>query len=69
MDLKKEVELLKQIQAAQAKVISSWKKDAAEGIDEVKQEKKRLEYAIANLLKVGEVNKSKIKRIKAICDE
>lgn len=45
MDLKKEVELLKQIQAAQAKVISSWKKDAAEGIDEVKQEKKRLEYA------------------------
>lgn len=69
MELKKEVELLKHIQANQAEVIRTWRKDATEGNDEVKQEKKRLEYAIADLLKAGQVNKSKIKRIKSICDE
>ncbi|XP_044392133.1 uncharacterized protein [Triticum aestivum] len=53
MELKKQVDLLKHIQAAQAEVIRNWKKDADEGIDEGKQEKKKLEYAIVDLLKAG----------------
>lgn len=61
--------MLKHIQAAQAEVIRNWKEDASEGIDELKKEKKKLEYAIADLQKAGEGNKSKIKRIKTICEE
>nr|XP_020177116.1 uncharacterized protein LOC109762658 [Aegilops tauschii subsp. strangulata] len=67
MSLKGDVELLKKIQATQAELISKWRKDAH--VDEVNQQKKRLEFAISDLLKDGEANKSKLKRIKAICDE
>ncbi|XP_073355512.1 uncharacterized protein [Aegilops tauschii subsp. strangulata] len=67
MSLKGEVELLKKIQASQAELISKWRKDAH--VDEVNQQKKRLEFAISDLFKDGEANKSKLKRIKAICDE
>ncbi|EMS53112.1 hypothetical protein TRIUR3_30411 [Triticum urartu] len=44
-------------------------KTTVEGIDEIKQEKKKLEHAIVDMLQAGEVNKSNIKRIKGICDE
>ena len=54
LELKKEVEVLKHIQVAQAQVIRNWKKDAAVGQDVVKQEKKKLEYVIVVLLKDGE---------------
>ncbi|XBI15561.1 hypothetical protein VPH35_057954 [Triticum aestivum] len=67
MSLKGDVELLKKIQATQAELISRWRKDAH--VDEVNQQKERLEFAISDLLKDGEANKSKLKRIKAICDE
>ena len=49
MSLKGEVELLKKIQASQAELISKWRKDAH--VDEVNQQKKRLEFAISDLLK------------------
>ncbi|CAM0955171.1 unnamed protein product [Alopecurus aequalis] len=35
----------------------------------MKEEKKKIEYMMFDLLKVGEGNKEKIKRIKAICEE
>lgn len=37
--------------------------------DELNNEREKLEYAIADLLKVGEVHKGKMKNIKGICDE
>ena len=50
-------------------MIWNWKEDVGEGIDVVKWEKKRLKYAIADLLKAREGKESKIKRIDAICEE
>ena len=37
--------------------------------DELKEENKKLEYYIADLLKAGEANKEKLKKMKAILDE
>ena len=50
--------------------VSNWKKAAAgQGLEQVKQEKKRLEYIIADFPKAGEENKSKIGKINEICHE
>jgi hypothetical protein len=38
-------------------------------MDGLKQEKKKLEYMIYDLLKVGEAKKDKFRKIKAMCDE
>ena len=35
----------------------------------LKEEKKKLEYALYDLVKVNGANKDKLKRIKLICDE
>ena len=35
----------------------------------LKKEKKMLEYGIADLLKLGDVNKTKLKNIKMICED
>ena len=37
--------------------------------DELKKEKKRLEYGIPDLLKLGDVNKTKLKNIKMIYED
>ena len=37
--------------------------------DKLKEEKKKVEYYIADLLKAGEVNNEKLKKISEICDE
>ena len=37
--------------------------------DALKAEKKKYEYAVYDLLKAGERNKDKLKRMKVICDE
>ena len=67
MDLKLALQVIKQ---SNDELITNWKKAVADqGMAELKQEKKRLEYIIADLLKAGEQNKSKINRIKEICDE
>jgi hypothetical protein len=68
--------MLENVQRTQAQVIRS-KKHEWEAEREallakkqgLKDEKRKLEYAIYDLLKLGDVNKEKIKRIRAICDE
>ena len=42
---------------------------AEQGMEQLKKEKKRLEYIIADLLKAGEENKMKIRKISEICNE
>lgn len=58
--LKKEVDQLKHIQTAQENMIRNLKINAAEDMDQLKQEKK-LECVIVELMQAGEVNKRKIK--------
>jgi hypothetical protein len=45
------------------------KKEWDEKREALKDEKKRLEYMIFDLLKIDDANKDKLKRIKAICAE
>lgn len=67
MDLKLALQVIKQ---SNDELITNWKKVVADqGMEQVKQEKKRLEYIIADLLKAGEQNKNKIRKIREICDE
>lgn len=40
-----------------------------EEMNDLREEKKKIEYKIADLLKAGDKNKDKLKRIKSICDE
>ena len=68
--------MLKNVQRTQAQVIKAnrqtWEAEREALLAEkqtLKDEKKKLEYAIYDLLKLGEVNKQKIKKIRAICDE
>lgn len=58
--LKKEVDQLKHIQTAQENMIRNLKINAAEDMDQLKQEKK-LECVIVELMQAGEVNKRMIK--------
>ncbi|XBH86533.1 hypothetical protein VPH35_074170 [Triticum aestivum] len=65
MELKTALQVIKQ-----SKLVSNWKNVVAEqGMEQLKKEKKRLEYIIADLLKAGEENKMKIRKISEICNE
>ena len=57
-ELKEELEKLKKNLDSQAELIV-----------ELKKEKKKLEYCIGDMYKVGEENKFKMKRIRDICNE
>ena len=64
---------LQVIKQSNDELVSNWKKHVAdEGlqqIEQMKKEKKKLEYIIADLLKDGEANKVKLRKIKEFCDE
>ena len=45
------------------------KEKAEKQRDKLKEENKKLEYAVADLLKAGFVYKEKMKKISEICDE
>nr|XP_020148787.1 uncharacterized protein LOC109733987 [Aegilops tauschii subsp. strangulata] len=64
---------LQVIKQSNDELVSNWKKHVAdEGlqqIEQMKKGKKKLEYIIADLLKDGEANKVKMRKIKEICDE
>ena len=65
MELKTALQVIKQ-----SKLVSNWKNVVAEqGMEQLKKEKKRLEYIIVDLLKVGEDNKIKIRKISEIFSE
>ncbi|CAM0906141.1 unnamed protein product [Alopecurus aequalis] len=67
--LKKEIVELKNIQRSQADVMKAKEKTWIEENDALKEEKKKLEYMIFDLLKLKESNKEKFGRIKEICEE
>lgn len=67
--LKNDLQQLKLSQAAQARVIKNIKLKAEEEREQLKLEKKKLEYNIDDLLKTLDENGSKLNRIKGICDE
>ncbi|KAM3206446.1 hypothetical protein ACQJBY_061885 [Aegilops geniculata] len=64
---------LQVIKQSNDELVSNWKKHVAdeglEQIEQMKKEKKKLEYIIADLLKDGEANKVKLRKIKELCDE
>ena len=67
MELKTTLQVIKQ---SNDELVSNWKNVVAEqGMEQLKKEKKRLEYIIADLLKAGEENKMKIRKISEICNE
>ncbi|KAI4963029.1 hypothetical protein ZWY2020_020478 [Hordeum vulgare] len=66
-ELKMALQVIKQ---SNDDMISNWKKALGDqGLEKVKQEKKRLEYIIADLLKACEENKNKLRKIMEICEE
>ncbi|CAM0909016.1 unnamed protein product [Alopecurus aequalis] len=74
--LKKEVSVLraelvmrKNLQMTEAEVMKGKQKAWDEEKEAMRQEKKKLEYNLYDLLKVTDGNKQKLKSIKAICDE
>ena len=70
IELRTSLQVIKQ---SNDELVSNWKKHLAdEGlqqIEQMKKEKTKLEYIIADLLKDGEANKVKLRKIKELCDE
>jgi predicted nucleic acid-binding Zn-ribbon protein len=72
-ELKKELDMLKNVQRTQAEVFKAKQKTLEDERDAVREEKKKLEYIIYDMLQQkaaveGSV-KEKLQRIKDICDE
>ena len=75
-ELRKQVDEMKKVQSTQAEVIRAMREEReterlaliAER-DALKEGKKKVEYAIFDLLKLSDANKDKLKRIRAVCDE
>jgi predicted nucleic acid-binding Zn-ribbon protein len=72
-ELKKELDMLKNVQRTQAEVFKAKQKTLEDERDAIKEEKKKLEYIIYDMLQQkaaveGSV-KEKLQRIKDICDE
>jgi hypothetical protein len=72
-ELKKELDMLKNVQRTQAEVFKAKQKTLEDERDAVREEKKKLEYIIYDMLQQkvaveGSV-KDKLQRIKDICDE
>ena len=64
---------LEVIKQSNDEFVSNWKKhvvdEGLQQIEQMKKEKKKLEYIIADLLKDGEANKVKLRKIKELYDE
>jgi hypothetical protein len=60
---------MKQLLKTQGEVMKSKRLQAEEEIAALKEEKKKIEYALFELIQASDVNKDKMKRIKAICME
>jgi hypothetical protein len=60
---------MKQLLKTQGEVMKSKRKQAEEEKAALKEEKKKIEYALYELIQAGDVNKDKMKRIKEICME
>uniref|UniRef100_A0A8I6Y860 Uncharacterized protein n=1 Tax=Hordeum vulgare subsp. vulgare TaxID=112509 RepID=A0A8I6Y860_HORVV len=69
LKLAKEQRCILQSQADIIQNMSKAMKEVQVDRDLLKQEKRKLEYMIVDLLKVGHCSKDKLKRIKAIVDE
>jgi predicted nucleic acid-binding Zn-ribbon protein len=72
-ELKKELDMLKNVQRTQAEVFKAKQKTLEDERDAIKEEKKKLEYIIYDMLQQkaaveGSVQE-KLQRIKDICDE
>jgi hypothetical protein len=67
--LGKEVAELKQVQKTQADMMKANKMDWEKERQQVKEEKRKVEYAMYDLVQVNSVNKDKVERITAICNE
>ena len=64
---------LQMIKQRNDELVRNWKQhvadEGAQQIEQMKKEKKKLEYIIADLLKDGEANKVKLRKIKELYDE
>jgi hypothetical protein len=67
--LKKEVLELRQIQRTQADMLQAKKQEWDAEREALKEEKRKVEYAVYEMLKGKEVTNERFNRIKAICDE
>ena len=67
--LEKRVGELKQVQRSQADVMKAKQQKFEEETNLLKEEKKKVEYMLYDLLKFSNANKDKLKRLKEICDE
>ena len=67
--LKKEVGVLKKVQKTQAEIMKARQKEWDDEREAMKEEKRKLEYMLYDMIKVSDANKDKFKRIKQICDE
>jgi hypothetical protein len=60
---------MKQLLKTQGEVMKSKRKQAEEEKAALKEDKKKIEYALYELIQAGDVNKEKMKKIKEICME
>ena len=67
--LKNEVDMLKQVQKTQTEIMKVRQKKWDDEREAMKEEKRKLEYMLYDMIKVSDANKDKFKRIKQICDE
>ncbi|CAM0958245.1 unnamed protein product [Alopecurus aequalis] len=67
--LRNEVFMLNNVKKSQAEVMKAKEKKWDEEKEGMKEDKKKIEYMLFDLLKVSEGNNEKIKRIRAICEE
>jgi hypothetical protein len=67
--LRKEVAELKKVQKTQADMMKANKMDWEKERQQLKEEKRKVEYALYDVVQVNTVNKSKVERITAICNE
>ena len=67
--LENEVATLKMAQKADQECMETTQKKWDEKWDALKEEKKKLEYAMFDLFRANNAHKEKLKRIKDICDE
>jgi TolA-binding protein len=67
--LKKEVNELRRIQRTQADMLQAKKQEWDAEREALKEEKRKMEYAMYEMLKAKEVTNERFSMIKAICDE
>jgi bifunctional N-acetylglucosamine-1-phosphate-uridyltransferase/glucosamine-1-phosphate-acetyltransferase GlmU-like protein len=66
---RKEVAELKQVQKTHADIMKANKMDWEKERQQLKEKKRKVEYALYDVVQVNTVNKDKVERITAICNE